>query len=79
MLVDNRGMTLDALAMSQPHFSGVNTRLIVEYLRDKMLPGTLDTVLEAAGETRSIDVLLDDTSWSSYRADAIVCWKRPAW
>ncbi len=59
-------MTLDALTVSQPHFSGLNTRLIVEYLRDEMPPGTLDSVLGAAGETRSMDVLLDDASWSSY-------------
>src|SRR4029078_1732117 len=53
-------------AMSPAHFGGLNTRLVVEYLRDKMPPGTLDTVLEAAGETRSLDVLLDDAGWSSY-------------
>ena len=59
-------MTIDEVAVSQPHFSGLNTRLVVEYLRDKMPPGTLGSVLEVAGETRSMDVLLDDASWSSY-------------
>jgi diguanylate cyclase (GGDEF)-like protein len=59
-------MTSRETAMSEAHFSGINTRLIVEHLRDKMPPGTLATVLEAAGETRSIDELLDDARWSSY-------------
>lgn len=59
-------MTMDEVVVSQPHFSGLNTRLVVEYLRDKMPPGTLDSVLGVAGETRSMDVLLDDASWSSY-------------
>jgi diguanylate cyclase (GGDEF)-like protein len=59
-------MTSREPAMSEAHFSGLNTRLIVEHLRDKMPPGTLETVLEAAGETRSMDVLVDDTSWTSY-------------
>ena len=53
-------------AQSQAHFSGVNTRLIVEYLIDKMPAGTLESVLDAAGETRPIEVLVDDASWSSY-------------
>src|SRR5580765_4668628 len=53
-------------AMSEAHFSGINTRLIVEHLRDKMPPGTLDTVLASAGETRPMVVLLDDTCWTSY-------------
>ena len=48
-------------------FSGLNTRVLVEYLRDRMPPGTLEAVLEAAGETRPVEVLLDDTSWSTYR------------
>ena len=59
-------MTSHETAMSEAHFSGINTRLVVEHLRDKMPPGTLGSVLEAAGETRSMDVLLDDASWSSY-------------
>ena len=59
-------MTSRESAMSEAHFSGINTRLIVEHLRDKMPPGTLETVLERAGETRSMDVLLDDTRWASY-------------
>ena len=59
-------MTSREPAMSEAHFSGINTRLIIEHLRDKMAPGTLDAVLERAGETRSMDVLLDDTKWTSY-------------
>jgi diguanylate cyclase (GGDEF)-like protein len=47
-------------------FSGLNTRVIVEHLRDHMPPGTLESVLETAGERRPLEVLLDDTSWSSY-------------
>ncbi len=59
-------MTSHETAMSEAHFSGINTRLVVEHLRDKMPPGTLVTVLEAAGETRSMDMLLDDSTWTSY-------------
>ena len=59
-------MTSREPAMSEAHFSGINTRLVIEHLRDKMAPGTLGTVLEQAGETRSLDVLLDDTQWTSY-------------
>jgi diguanylate cyclase (GGDEF)-like protein len=59
-------MTSREPAMSEAHFSGLTTRLIVEHLRDRMPAGTLDTVLEAAGETRAMEVLLDDTSWTSY-------------
>jgi diguanylate cyclase (GGDEF)-like protein len=55
------------LAMPGTDFSGLNTRVVVEYLRDQMPRGTLAAVLEAAGETRSVEVLLDDTSWSSYQ------------
>ena len=59
-------MTSREPAMSEAHFSGINTRLVIEHLRDKMAPGTLGAVLERAGETRSLDVLLDDSQWTSY-------------
>jgi len=59
-------MMSDEHPKSQAHFSGFNTRFVVEYLGNRTPPGTLATVLHAAGETRPIEVLLDDASWSSY-------------
>src|SRR5882724_10550057 len=60
-------MAWGELAMPGADFSGLNTRVVVEYLRDELPPGTLAAVLAEAGETRPIEVLFDDTSWSSYK------------
>ena len=48
------------------HFSGSMTKYLVDYFRLHGSPGALERVLENAGEDRSIDVLGDETSWTSY-------------
>jgi diguanylate cyclase (GGDEF)-like protein len=48
------------------HFAGVNTRLLISYLRDHEPPGAAAAVLCEAGDTRSEDELLDNATWSSY-------------
>ena len=48
------------------HFAGVNTRLLVRYLREHEAPGAAAAVLREAGDTRSEDELLDNATWSSY-------------
>jgi diguanylate cyclase (GGDEF)-like protein len=53
-------------AEPQQHFSGTNTRMLVEFLRDRTAAGTLERVLAAAGDRREVGVLVDDGSWSSY-------------
>jgi diguanylate cyclase (GGDEF)-like protein len=50
----------------EQHFSGTNTRMLMEFLRDDAPPGTLEAVLVAAGESRSAEELSDDGTWSSY-------------
>jgi diguanylate cyclase (GGDEF)-like protein len=48
------------------HFAGVNTRLLLRYLREQEEPGAVARVLKEAGETRTADELLDNATWSSY-------------
>src|SRR5579859_6423626 len=48
------------------HFAGTNTQLVISYLRARTPPGTVDRVLQQAGERRSADVLADAVTWSSY-------------
>ena len=48
------------------HFAGVNTRLLLRYLREQEAPGAVERVLREAGETRSEDELTDNATWSSY-------------
>jgi diguanylate cyclase (GGDEF)-like protein len=48
------------------HFAGVNTRLLVRYLREQEGPGTVERVLREAGETRTESELVDNATWSSY-------------
>ena len=48
------------------HFNGLNTRMVVQYLMSRQPAGTLERVLERAGEVRPVSQLLDDASWSSY-------------
>src|SRR3954467_4139267 len=48
------------------HFAGVNTWMLMRYLRDQATPGTLTQVLTDAGETRSEEALFDIATWSSY-------------
>src|SRR5688500_14208449 len=48
------------------HFSGTNTQLVVKYLRAQTPPGTVERVLDRAGEARPADVLADPVTWSTY-------------
>jgi hypothetical protein len=53
-------------AVGERHFSGFNTRMLVEYLTAQMGAEGRDAVLQLAGETRIPEVLGDDATWSSY-------------
>ena len=59
-------MAADSDLPSGLHFAGVNTWLLVRYLRDQEVPGAAAAVLRDAGETRSEDELFDLATWSSY-------------
>jgi len=48
------------------HFAGVNTWLLIRYLREQEGPDAAARVLSDAGELRSEDALFDTASWSSY-------------
>jgi diguanylate cyclase (GGDEF)-like protein len=48
------------------HFAGVNTRLLLRYLREQESPGAVERVLRDAGETRTEEELVDNATWSSY-------------
>jgi diguanylate cyclase (GGDEF)-like protein len=55
--------------MSAPdvrHISGMMTRMLVEHLVSRCEAGTAARVLREAGETRPIDELTSDATWSSY-------------
>src|SRR6185436_10539415 len=48
------------------HFAGVNTWMLMRYLRDQAGPDVMARVLTEASETRSEDELSDIATWSSY-------------
>ncbi len=48
------------------HFAGVNTWLLLRYLREHGDPGAQERLLGEAGETRSADELFDLATWSTY-------------
>jgi len=48
------------------HFAGSMTLYVVRYVEAHGGRDALDEVLKRAGETRSLDVLADEASWSSY-------------
>ena len=47
--------------------AGVTTRLIIAYTRRHLGDAGVDELLRLAGETRSVQVLEDESTWSSYR------------
>jgi diguanylate cyclase (GGDEF)-like protein len=47
-------------------FTGSNTRWVVAYLRNHMPSGSLEAVLDRAGEPRSPELLSDEATWSTY-------------
>ena len=48
------------------HTAGVTTRLILAFVRRQLGEGAVSRLLEIAGETRPVEVLENETSWSSY-------------
>ena len=48
------------------HFGGVNTRMLLELVEWRLGAEALAEVLAAAGESRPLEALLDDATWSSY-------------
>ena len=48
------------------HFAGVNTYLLIRYLRANTSPEAIDQLLTDAEETRTADELFDLATWSSY-------------
>lgn len=61
-----KGMGGIARTDEERHFSGVNTRIVVQFLKGQFGPDVVATVLERAGESRPEEVLCDDAGWSSY-------------
>jgi diguanylate cyclase (GGDEF)-like protein len=55
-----------AIPAAGRHFAGTNTQFIIKYLRTRTPPGTVERVLQRAGERRSADLLVDAATWSSY-------------
>jgi diguanylate cyclase (GGDEF)-like protein len=47
-------------------FSGLNTRVVVDYVRTVLGLDGVEALLSGAQEDRSMELLLDDTTWSSY-------------
>ncbi len=52
--------------ISNRHFAGVTTHYLLAFLQTRLSADALATVFERAKESRPIDELMDDTSWSSY-------------
>jgi diguanylate cyclase (GGDEF)-like protein len=48
------------------HFSGINTRIVVDFVDSRFGPETLTQILDLAGETRPVNQLREDSQWSSY-------------
>jgi len=48
------------------HFAGVNTRLLLRFLREHEAPDAVASVLRDAGESRTEEELVDAATWSSY-------------
>src|SRR3954452_12151299 len=55
------GMTSDR------HFAGTNTQFVLKYLQAHTGPGTVERILQRAGDSRSAETLLDPVTWSTYR------------
>ncbi len=57
---------MDHVLASGRHFSGMHTRMLLSYVAERLGDSGVAQLLEKAGETRPVEELLDDTSWSSY-------------
>jgi diguanylate cyclase (GGDEF)-like protein len=47
-------------------FAGAYVGVLISYLRDRAPAGALETVLAVAGETRSVEEIVDPSVWSTY-------------
>src|SRR4051794_14704192 len=56
----------DTQLADERHFAGTLTRMVIEHFRDHVTSASIEQLLELAGESRSIAVLADDASWSTY-------------
>jgi diguanylate cyclase (GGDEF)-like protein len=59
-------MQSEAGVESGCHFAGVNTYLLIRYLRENSAIHAIDRLLADAGEKRTADELFDLATWSSY-------------
>ncbi|MFZ6005799.1 MAG: EAL domain-containing protein [Actinomycetota bacterium] len=48
------------------HFAGTNTEFMIKYLRRRTPAGSVERVLQRAGEHRTADELADTGTWSTY-------------
>ncbi|HUP72399.1 MAG TPA: bifunctional diguanylate cyclase/phosphodiesterase [Acidimicrobiales bacterium] len=48
------------------HFSGTLARMVLDHFRDHGVDGAVEELLGRAGETRPVEVLTEDSCWSSY-------------
>ena len=60
-------MSVPSAADSDRHFSGINTRIVTNFLEARFGRKTLTEILELAGEKRPLGQLREDSQWSSYR------------
>jgi hypothetical protein len=52
--------------MSNRHFGGMNTRLLLDFVDWRLGPAAVDQVLWDVGDQRPAAVLRDDGTWSTY-------------
>jgi diguanylate cyclase (GGDEF)-like protein len=55
-----------AVGANGRHFAGTNTRLVLEHVERRLGPDAVRTMLDRAGEVGSVELLRDDSSWSSH-------------
>jgi hypothetical protein len=48
------------------HFSGIYTRIVVDFVTARFGHRTLTEILDLAGEKRAVSQLREDSQWSSY-------------
>jgi diguanylate cyclase (GGDEF)-like protein len=55
-----------AVGANGRHFAGTNSRLVLEHVERRLGPDAVRTMLDRAGEVGSVELLRDDSSWSSH-------------
>ena len=56
----------DQSATPSLHFAGINTSLLFRYIADELPLGSVDELIQRAGEHRTAAELVDPGTWSSY-------------